>query len=72
MRESKRSHANCKRARAYGHLGRTSGYTATCEEIQAAISQGETIQEALDNLDDAMELCMDAKEDSKKPTAWAR
>ena len=37
------------------------GYTVTCKEIPAAISQGETIQEALDNLVDAIELCMEAE-----------
>lgn len=37
------------------------GYTITCEEIPAAISQGETIQEALDNLVDAIELCLEAE-----------
>ena len=37
------------------------GFTVTCKEIPAAISQGETIQEALDNLVDAIELCMEAE-----------
>jgi len=37
------------------------GYTITCKEIPAAISQGETIQEALDNLADAIELCLEAE-----------
>lgn len=37
------------------------GYTVTCKEIAAAISQGETIQEALDNLVDAIELCLEAE-----------
>ncbi len=37
------------------------GYTVTCREIPAAISQGETISEALDNLRDAIELCLEAE-----------
>ncbi len=37
------------------------GYTVTCKEIPAAISQGETIQEALDNLVDAIALCLEAE-----------
>jgi len=37
------------------------GYTATCEEIPAAISQGETIQEALDNLAEAIDLCLETE-----------
>jgi predicted RNase H-like HicB family nuclease len=39
------------------------GYTVSCKEIPAAISQGETIQEALDNLTDAIELCLEAEEE---------
>ncbi|MBI4963639.1 MAG: MerR family transcriptional regulator [Desulfomonile tiedjei] len=45
------------------------GYTVVCREIPAAISQGETIQEALDNLTDAIELCLEADEDLKKSRA---
>ena len=41
------------------------GYTATCREIPAAISQGETVQEALDNLVDAIELCLEAKAETE-------
>jgi len=37
------------------------GYTVSCQEIPAAISQGETIQEALDNLVDAIEICLEAE-----------
>jgi predicted RNase H-like HicB family nuclease len=37
------------------------GYAVTCREIPAAISQGETIQEALDNIGDAIELCLEAE-----------
>lgn len=34
------------------------GFTVTCQEIQAAITQGETEQDALDNIRDAIELCL--------------
>ena len=34
------------------------GYTVTCKEIPAAISQGETVNEAIDNIKDAVELCL--------------
>jgi len=34
------------------------GYTVQCKEEPAAISQGETEQEALDNILDALELCL--------------
>jgi predicted RNase H-like HicB family nuclease len=37
------------------------GYTVACKEIPEAISQGETIQEALDNISDAIELCLEAE-----------
>lgn len=39
------------------------GYTVTCREIPAAISQGDTEQEALDNIEDAIELCMEVEEE---------
>lgn len=35
------------------------GYVVTCKEIPAAISQGETIEEAIDNISDAVGLCLD-------------
>jgi len=41
------------------------GYTVVCKEIPAAISQGETIQEALDNVLDAIELCLEAEAELK-------
>lgn len=41
------------------------GYTVTCKEIPAAISQGETRQEAIDNILDAIELCLDADEEER-------
>jgi predicted RNase H-like HicB family nuclease len=34
------------------------GFTAQCREEPAAISEGETEQEALDNIADALELCL--------------
>lgn len=37
------------------------GYTVVCKEIPAAISQGEIIQEALENLVDAIELCLETE-----------
>ena len=42
------------------------GYTVTCKEIPAAISQGETIQEAIDKVTDAIELCLEVEVDLKK------
>lgn len=40
------------------------GYTVTCKEIPQAISQGETEAEALENITDAVELCMEHFESS--------
>lgn len=48
------------------------GYAVTCKEIPAAISQGETIQEALDNIGDAIELCLGVEVDLKKSRVQAR
>lgn len=48
------------------------GYTITCKEISAAISQGETIQEALDNLVDAIELCLVAEAEMRNNRVQAR
>jgi predicted RNase H-like HicB family nuclease len=31
------------------------GYTVTCKEVPAAISQAETVQEALDNITEVLE-----------------
>lgn len=47
------------------------GYTITCKEIPAAISQGETVQEALDNLGDAIELCLEADAEMSADRAQA-
>ena len=48
------------------------GYTVTCKEIPAAISQGETIQGALDNISDAIELCLQAEEELGTSRVQAR
>jgi predicted RNase H-like HicB family nuclease len=48
------------------------GYTISCKEIPAAISQGETIQEALDNLVDAIELCLEAEAEIRSNRVQAR
>lgn len=48
------------------------GYTITCNEIPAAISQGETIQEALDNLVDAIELCLETEAELRHSRTQAR
>ena len=48
------------------------GYTVTCKEIPAAISQGETIQEALDNLADALELCLETEAELRQTRVSAR
>ena len=48
------------------------GYTVICKEIPAAISQGETSQEALDNLVDAIELCLEAEADMRSGRVRAK
>jgi len=48
------------------------GYTVTCKEIPAAISQGETIQEALDNLVDALVLCLETEAELRQTRVDAR
>ena len=40
------------------------GYMVTCSEIPAAISQGETVEEAIENITDAVELCLEHVESS--------
>jgi predicted RNase H-like HicB family nuclease len=47
------------------------GYAVTCKEIPAAISQGETEQEAIDNIIDALELSLSTEEELKKRKARA-
>ncbi len=48
------------------------GYTVSCKEIPAAISQGETIQEALDNMVDAIELCLETEAELTNSRVQAR
>jgi len=48
------------------------GYTVTCKEIPAAISQGETIQEALDNIVDAIALCLETEAELRTSRVQAR
>ena len=48
------------------------GYTVTCKEVPAAISQGETIQETLDNISDAIELCLETEKELMDRTVQAR
>lgn len=48
------------------------GYTVVCKEIAAAISQGETIQEALDNIADAIELCLETEAELMQNRVRAR
>jgi predicted RNase H-like HicB family nuclease len=44
------------------------GYTASTEELPGAISEGETLDEARDNLRDAIMVLMDAnREITRKP-----
>ena len=45
------------------------GYTVTCSEISAAISQGETVEEAIENITDAVELCLEHVESSAMKAA---
>jgi predicted RNase H-like HicB family nuclease len=48
------------------------GYTVACKEIPTAISQGETIQEALDNIADAIALCLETETELRKSGAQVR
>lgn len=47
------------------------GYVVTCKEIPAAISQGETIEDAIENISDAVELCLEYLDDSTHTSAIA-
>ena len=47
------------------------GYSIQCKELPAAISQGETTQEALDNVIDAIELCLETERDLQEAGAKA-
>ncbi|MEW6530926.1 MAG: MerR family transcriptional regulator [Thermodesulfobacteriota bacterium] len=48
------------------------GYTVTCKEIPAAISQGETFQEALDNIKEAIDLCLETEAELRRDRAESR
>jgi predicted RNase H-like HicB family nuclease len=48
------------------------GYTVACKEIPTAISQGETIQEAVDNITDAIELCLETEAELRKSGVQVR
>ena len=37
----------------------TGGYVVICPSIPGCYSQGETVQEAMDNIKEAIELCME-------------
>lgn len=41
------------------------GFTAICPEIQGCISQGETYEEALDNIKDVIRALLEKNEDRK-------
>lgn len=43
----------------------TGGYTAICPELQGCISQGETYEEALENIKDVISALLDKNEDRK-------
>jgi predicted RNase H-like HicB family nuclease len=49
------------------------GYVAFCEEIPGAITQGETLDEARENLKDAVQLMLEVlREDTGKRTSGHR
>lgn len=48
------------------------GFSVQCKEIPAAISQGDAVQEALDNLGDAIELCLQAEEELSQRRSQTR
>lgn len=39
------------------------GFTVTCRDLPAVITEGETEQEAIDNVIDAIELCLTVKKE---------
>ena len=43
----------------------TGGYTAICPELQGCISQGDTYEEALDNIKDVIQALLDKQEDKQ-------
>jgi len=40
------------------------GYVVTCPSIPGCYSQGETVEEALDNIKEAIELCLEVMEEN--------
>lgn len=45
------------------------GFTATCVEIPGAISEGETQEEALENVADAIRMILEVRRSEAKETA---
>ena len=45
----------------------TGGYVVSCPSLQGCYSQGETIEEALANIREAIELCLDELRDRGEP-----
>jgi antitoxin HicB len=45
----------------------TGGYVVICPSLQGCYSQGETIEEALTNVREAIELCLDELRDCGEP-----
>ena len=45
----------------------TGGYVVTCPSLQGCYSQGETIEEALANIREAIQLCLDDLRDRGEP-----
>jgi antitoxin HicB len=45
----------------------TGGYVVTCPSLQGCYSQGETIEEALTNIREAIQLCLDDLRDRGEP-----
>ena len=45
----------------------TGGYVVVCPSLQGCYSQGETIEEALANIREAIQLCLDDLRDRGEP-----
>lgn len=43
----------------------TGGYTVICPELQGCIAQGDTYEEALENIKDVMQALLDKQEDKQ-------
>jgi predicted RNase H-like HicB family nuclease len=46
------------------------GYTARCLELPAALSEGDTRKEALENIKEAIELVLEATEKQARVPGW--